>query len=150
MIVHRLCRHDRTGLDGAGGLHADGRWHRLGSRIVYTSATASLALVEVRVHLEMAPRGWVTLEIELADSLIQFLDPATLPTGWTEARDTTQAAGEAWLRDRQSAVLAVPSVVVPTEKNYLLNPIHPASRQITVRSVTPFPFDPRLFRGPSS
>jgi len=150
LIVHRLCRHDRTSLDGVGGLHADGRWHRLGSRIVYTAATVSLALVEVRVHLEMAPQGWVSLEIDLPDSLIQLLDLSSLPPGWSTDRVTTQSVGEAWLRNRQWAAFAVPSVIVPSEVNYLLNPLHPDSSRIKVRSVTPVPFDPRLFRGRSA
>lgn len=118
------------------------------SRIVYTSTTVSLALVEVRVHLEMAPRGWVSLEIDLPDSLIQSLDRSSLPPGLSTDRAITQSVGEAWLRNRLSAAFAVPSVIVPSEVNYLLNPLHPDSSQITVRSVTPFLFDPASFAAP--
>lgn len=86
MIVFRLSRHDRTALDGTGGLYADGRWHRLGSRIVYAASTVSLALVEVRVHHQVAPLGWVSLEIDAASHLIEHLDLGTLPGGWQDDR----------------------------------------------------------------
>ena len=149
MTVFRLCRHDRTALDGTGGLYADGRWHRLGSRIVNAASTVSLALVEVRVHHQMAPLGWVSLEIDVPSHLIEHLDLAILPTGWQDDRNHTQTAGEEWLSGRRSAMLAVPSVIVPREKNYLINPLHPAAVQIRLVESTPFPFDPRLFRGPN-
>ena len=148
MTVFRLCRHDRTALDGTGGLYADGRWHRLGSRIVYAASTVSLALVEVRVHHQMAPLGWVSLEIDAPSHLIEHLDLAILPTGWQDDRNHTQTAGEEWLAGRRSAMLAVPSVIVPRAKNYLINPLHPAAVQIRLVESTPFSFDPRLFGGP--
>ena len=43
-----------------------------------------------------------------------------------------QALGSAWAERRSSAVLAVPSAVIPAETNYLLNPLHPAFGRISI------------------
>jgi RES domain-containing protein len=43
-----------------------------------------------------------------------------------------------------SAVLEVPSVIVETESNYLLNPAHPNFTPLKLGTPGPFEFDPRL------
>ncbi|MBI2497892.1 MAG: RES domain-containing protein, partial [Opitutae bacterium] len=40
--------------------------------------------------------------------------------------------------------LRVPSVVVPGEFNYLLNPAHPDFKRVKIGKPEPFSFDPRL------
>jgi len=52
---------------------------------------------------------------------------------------------DAWVREGRSAVLAVPSAIIPEELNYLLNPAHPGFKTIAVVKPVPFVFDPRLF-----
>jgi RES domain-containing protein len=52
--------------------------------------------------------------------------------------------GDAWARAARTAALAVPSVVVPQETNYLLNPLHGAFSRIRVGKPLAFSFDPRL------
>jgi RES domain-containing protein len=42
-------------------------------------------------------------------------------------------------------VLKVPSVVVKDEFNYIINPLHPKSREIKIAEQKPFSFDARLF-----
>ena len=42
-------------------------------------------------------------------------------------------------------MLRVPSVVVPLESNYVLNPRHPDfAPRVAIGPPLPFPFDPRL------
>ena len=150
MNAFRLCRHDRISLDGVGGLYTDGRWHRRGSRIVYSASTISLAVLESRVHHETAPLGWVALELLIPDELVEKLDQSLLPAGWSIDRTSTQDIGETWLQSKRSAVLGVPSVIVPTELNFLLNPLHPEAPGVAIKSMRPFVFDTRLFRSPGS
>jgi RES domain-containing protein len=61
-------------------------------------------------------------------------------------RGRLQELGTAWARGLSSAVLAVPSVVIPAETNYLLNPLHPAFSQIEIGETQAFFTDLRLFR----
>ena len=114
---------------------------------MYTAATLSLALVETLVHI---PAGllpaYTAVSIDFDDSLVTTLDTKDLPTDWTNdpPAASTKAIGDAWASTAKSAVFRVPSVVVPTECNYLLNPKHPDFRRTVIGTPMPFPFDPRL------
>lgn len=116
---------------------------------MYTSGSLSLALTETLVHL---PAGvlsaYTAIPIEFDDSLVTVLKAKDVPTDWT--RDpppaSTQARGDAWVSAAKSAVLRVPSVVVPVEYNYLVNPGHADFARARIGTPMPFPFDPRLVR----
>jgi RES domain-containing protein len=73
---------------------------------------------------------------------------ATLPAGWRAfpAPEILADLGTRWLRSGRSAVLLVPSALVPQERNYLLNPAHPEFRRIRIRRAEPFSFDPRMWK----
>jgi len=69
-----------------------------------------------------------------------------LPDGWHEFESyhLTQQLGDDWLNDRRSAVLAVPSAIIPAEQIFLLNPQHPDFQSIRLLQVEDFVFDPRI------
>jgi len=141
--------HAKDSLGGEGGVHASGRWHLRGTRIVYTSATLSLATLEVLVHVNraFAPPDLVAVEIDLPSSLeIESLPLSRLPAGWDAypASAAVSELGTRWVASRRSAVLAVPSAVIPRESNYLLNPAHPRFGRVRVVGHAPFSFDSRL------
>ncbi len=114
---------------------------------MYTSATLSLALVETLVHL---PSGvlpaFVAVPLEIDDALVTLLEDKDLPVDWRSdpAPLSTRVVGDAWVRAGTSAALRVPSVVVPTEFSYVLNPGHPGFARVVIGTPMPFPFDPRL------
>ena len=147
MRVWRISNYDT--LDGAGGLRASGRWHSRGRTIVYCAPNPATALLEVLVHAEIdlddIPASYRYLEIEIPDRVsAEVLETRSLPTDWSSQVAATRAAGDEWLASRRSAVLAVPSVIVPETRNFLLNPEHPEAAHIeVVRSYT-HPFDARL------
>ena len=68
--------------------------------------------------------------------------------GWRElaAREQLQAIGSKWAKSGSSAVLAVPSAVIPAERNYLLNPLHLAFAQIEIGEPQTFITDLRLIK----
>lgn len=114
---------------------------------MYVSATLALALVETLVHI---PAGvlpaYTAVPIEFDDSMVTALDAKDLPTDWRSdpAPASTKAIGDAWALAANRAVLKVPSVIVPIEWNYLLNPNHPDFARIRIGTPMSFPFDPRL------
>ena len=151
MRVWRLCRKPYAAepLGGRGGILVAGRWHEKGSRIVYMSATLSLAALEVLVHagVDHVPPDLVAIEVEVPDDLKAAEIPAAaLPRDWRSipAPRRLQQLGARWLRENGSAVLRVPSAVIPSERNYLLNPLHADARRFAVVSLTAFELDPRL------
>jgi RES domain-containing protein len=80
------------------------------------------------------------------ERLIEELPPSSLPPDWDlePPTDSTKSIGDAWVSAASSPVLSVPSVIVPEERNYVLNPNHRLFGQIQLGSPVPCKFDPRL------
>ncbi|MBI9051573.1 MAG: RES family NAD+ phosphorylase [Anaerolineaceae bacterium] len=137
-------------LSGMGGIYVSGRWHSIGHRIVYTSCAASLAALEYLVHVDpsMAPSDLGILQIDVPDDIdIEECDPTQLTPKWRQyypSPEELQDFGTKWLQEKRTTVLAVPSTIMPVEKNYLINPEHKDMSRITVIDETPFSYDPRL------
>jgi RES domain-containing protein len=140
-------RHLATAWDGEGARLAGGRWNSVGVRAVYASGSLSLALVEILVHL---PSGvlpaYSAVPVELDEAVVEMLDPSALPASWMAHPPPreAQAVGDRWVEEGRSAALRVPSVIVPSEFNYVLNPAHADFRKIRIGAAVPFPFDARL------
>jgi RES domain-containing protein len=140
--------HAATAFDGKAAARFGGRWNSPGRRAVYTSATKSLAVLEVLVHLDVGRRlpRFVAFTVEVDAKLVERLAPGRLPRDWRTSRglSATQQLGDEWLATRRALALAVPSIVVPEESNFLLNPAHPAFAGLKISAPTPFVLDPRL------
>jgi RES domain-containing protein len=143
-------KHLGTAWNGEGAKRAGGRWNSVGVRVVYASATLSLALVETLVHL---PGGilpaYSAIRCEIDELLVEVIDPGALPPVWRDYPPPreAQAIGGRWVAEARSAALRVPSVIVPSEFNYVLNPAHPDFARIEIGKPLPFPFDTRLGAG---
>ncbi|OJA34227.1 RES family NAD+ phosphorylase [Burkholderia ubonensis] len=125
-------------LKGIGGLRAGGRWHFAGQPVVYLAEHPALALLETLVHLEIAsvaqlPNGYQLLRVEVPDSV-------------AVAEIAEHDAPAEWLQTKPSALLRVPSAVVPHAHNFLLNPLHPAVAEIRVAEILQAPYDSRILR----
>lgn len=120
---------------------------------VYTAAHLSLAVLELLVHVparEDLPTDLVAIPADFPDDLrIEEVGIAELPPNWrrTPAPGALADRGTAWLTATRTAVLAVPSAVVPREMNYILNPAHPDFRRIILGRAERFDLDPRLGPG---
>jgi RES domain-containing protein len=77
---------------------------------------------------------------------IRTIEEADFPANWNGpvARKKTKDIGTSWAKSGATAVLSVPSVVVPNERNYLLNPAHSDFSRIRFSAPQPFVFDKRL------
>jgi len=148
LVTHRFAE---TAFSGEGARLYGGRWNRKGIPLVYTAGSQSLAMLEMLVQDEPLRANYMMIPATLPDSLvIERIDPAQLPADWRDlaAREQLQALGTDWARRRSSAVLAVPSTVIPMETNYLLNPLHPAYPEIEIGVPQPFITDLRLVKRP--
>lgn len=150
--VWRLCkrRYAASAFDGEGARRYGGRWNPPGLRVVYTSETISLAALEALVHVDPpeAPEDLVVTSVDIPDDIgVTDLAARMLPRTWrsTPAPERLQQLGASWVRAARTAVLSVPSVVVPQERNYLLNPAHPDFARIQIGRPKPFSIDPRLY-----
>ncbi|MGE4536929.1 MAG: RES family NAD+ phosphorylase [Desulfovibrio sp.] len=144
-------QHATTALSGDGAQKYGGRWNTKGKPLIYSAATLSLAALEILVHvqdytlLDAAPCSCIRLEF--APTLVTEVTLQVLPADWQALEHPEcKRIGDAWIGQGQTPVLAVPSVVIPQETNYLINPNHPDFASIFASSPLPFPFDARLIK----
>jgi len=124
-----------------------GRWNRIGTPVIYAAQSASLATLEVLVHYSVLPKDHVLTEIQIPDTLtVMNLHKDRLPDGWNAEVpiQATQDLGEFWVGEGLSAILSVPSSIIPNDSNFILNPAHPAFAEISFQRSLHFRFDPRL------
>ncbi len=137
-------------LSGGGGLLAAGRWHTRGKRIVYLADHPASALLEMLVHMdrELIPSTYRLLHVDVPEPVdIQKVDVERLAGNWRMRPDLTRRVGDEWLDRSSTALLEVPSVIVPLGRNFLLNPGHPDAAKISIADVVDASFDPRLIGG---
>lgn len=143
-------RRRATAFDGEGARLYGGRWNHEGTPLVYCAESLSLAALEQLVHVSspMLLTDYCCISAKFDDSLCGVLERESLPLDWrtTPAPISTRDLGSAWVNSQSSAVLAVPSIIIPSEKNYLLNPSHSDFKRIKIGAPEDFPFDPRLFK----
>jgi RES domain-containing protein len=154
-IVYRIAidapTYEADDLSGKGAEITGGRWNEKGSAVVYAAENRSLACLETLVHLAAGglPFNRYLVEISIHDAVwaaAQRETPASLPVGW-DAQPASRASisfGAAWLRDGRSAVLVVPSALVPEECCVLVNPAHPDSASLSAVKSRRWLYDPRL------
>ena len=145
-LVHQ--NHLSAAFSGEGARLAGGRWNSEGFAVVYAASSLSLALLEIIVHLEFkeALRLYKAIRIEVPDSALEQINPASLPAGWNSRvpHPSTQLTGNHWLRSWSSVVLSVPSAIVLIESNILINPAHPDFHALTIGKPIDLPLDPRV------
>jgi RES domain-containing protein len=124
-----------TAFSGEGARRYGGRWNRKGVPLVYTAGSQSLAMLEILVQDEPLRARYMMIPAEIpADLPVVRMGPEQLPDDWRDpaALETLRSLGAHWVAGMTSAVLAVPSAVVPAETNYLLNPRHPDFARIEI------------------
>jgi len=119
--------------------------------VVYCAESLALAALETLVHVSSAtaPLDLVALTVEIPDSVSTLLvELADLPLGWDSYPHSPacRAIGDAWADAATTAILRVPSVAVPEERNILVNAAHPDAARLRILSQRPFSFDGRLIR----
>jgi RES domain-containing protein len=151
MYVWRISKqqHQATAFSGEGGLYAPGRWHLQGWRVVYTASSLALATLEIFVHLESDRIPLVAIRAEIPDDIaIQEVEIEKLPERWQKISSypQLQKIGKKWLQTCGTAILQVPSAIVPVEFNYLWNPEHPDCQRIRLEPSIVYKLDRRLWK----
>jgi RES domain-containing protein len=135
---------------GEGARLYGGRWNSPGTRILYVAESQSLAVLEILVHLESAQafEHYVLIEVKFESALVTTVEKQKLPTDWQvePAPASLRAIGDDWAAAGISAVLQVPSAIVPHENNFLLNPAHADFSKIHIEPPVDFALAPRLMR----
>ena len=133
---------------GDGARMYGGRWNSKGVPVIYTAGSLALASIEMVVNLP-SPKlleSFVRIPVRFNSKLVEEHLSADFPANWNSRPISpyTRSIGDKWIKEQRSVVLKVPSVVVPEEFNYLLNPMHPDFKKLEVGKPVVYHFDPRL------
>jgi RES domain-containing protein len=155
MRIYRiyLKRRRETAFTGEGARITGARWNLPGTPIIYTCSTLSLCLLEFFVHFDPTAADITRLGLEyrwadVPDSIPRLeTRDSDLPRNWKDIPwpKSTQELGTKWMAEGQYVVISVPSIVVPMERNFLLNPSLPAFSEIKIGPPSGIQMDPRLF-----
>lgn len=141
MLVWRVCRAAFADLSGEGARLYGGRWNSPGRPMLYTAENPALAILEVRVHLDLEPDlipdDYVLMEIAIPDEIAITQLDALPPDAYR--------CGDDWLAGSKNALAKVPSFIAPHSFNVLINPAHPAAAAIAAVGMQRFDFDKRLW-----
>ena len=149
MIVYRVSSSKYADdLTGEGARLHGGRWNHKLTPCLYTAATRALAILEysVNVNIDDIPRALSIASIEIPDTGILIPEQSQLPGDWQQAPapSSTKDLGTALLKQNQYLTIRIPSVVIPEEYNYLINPLHPEMRKVHIVEIKDCVYDLRI------
>ena len=141
--------HVAQAFSGEGARLYGGRWNSKGRSLVYAAESKALAALELLVHVDRAELldSYLCIPLHFDRKWLRVLDPKTLPQEWRNHPPprSIQQIGDQWAALNTSPVLEVPSVPIPGEKKYLINPNHPEFNQLQIGLPELFEFDLRMF-----
>ena len=145
-IIQR--RFAKVAFTGEGARRFGGRWTSLGHAVVYTAQSLALAALEILVHVDSTEllQDYVAIPVTIEEQLIAQVDDSALPNNWRAypAPKATRRIGDVWASRGVVPVLQVPSAVIPSDSNFLLNPSHEDFKKLRIAKAQRFRFDPRL------
>ncbi|HLY41227.1 MAG TPA: RES family NAD+ phosphorylase [Terracidiphilus sp.] len=143
-------RYAAEAFSGTGARRYGGRWNSPGVPMVYASSSLALAAIELFVHIEpnLQPDDLVATAATLPQGEpAQRIESSELPPEWWNSDFAPlRAIGDAWIREKSSFAIEVPSAALREEWNVLVNPAHPRAAEIRIEEPKPFHFDARMFR----
>lgn len=148
MLVYRIAgRKHAADLSGAGAAIHGGRWNKKGTAVLYTSESKELALLETIVHTPpMFVPNLDILTIEIPE-LVTEIEIGSLPPNWSDypAPTILSEMAEKWIKEAQTIALKVPSCIIHSSHNYIINCRHPVyKKMVKVKEHKSFHFDLRL------
>jgi RES domain-containing protein len=151
MEVYRITQQEFTeDLTGNGARLFGGRWNSEGFFALYVSSSRSLALLETLAHtpakmLDVRVYHLIALSVP-ENMLTQKVSVKNLLPGWDapDTRPFTKKIGDTFLSNKRNLMLEVPSVIMPEEINFVINPLHQDMKQVKVINKRRIYFDNRI------
>jgi len=143
-------RHAAAAFDGEGARLYGGRWNSPGTRVAYASDSIALAALEVLAHLPSTAvlQAYSLVSLSFPDESVELLRTTSLPARWRRfpSPSENQAVGDRWVASGRSLILQVPSAIIPSAANFLINPSHPEFSKVAIGRPERFAFDSRLLK----
>jgi RES domain-containing protein len=150
MIVYRLASKKYSNdLSGAGAALHGGRWNKKGTPVLYTGESKEIALLETIVHIPpmIIPKLDV-ITLDIPDDSIKTLEIEMLPVNWSNypAPTVLSEIGQQWVNEADKLALRVPSCIIHSAYNILLNCLHIRYSEVIIIDKSDFKFDFRLIK----
>lgn len=148
MLVYRITGNKYADdLTGSGAAMFGGRWNKKGSPVLYTGENKEIALLETLVHTPamLIPKLDI-FTLEIPDSSITEIEISDLPDNWKvyPAPTILSEIGQRWIEEGKTIALKVPSCIIYSAHNYILNCRHPEYAKVRLLERRNFEFDSRL------
>jgi RES domain-containing protein len=149
MIVYRLApARFANDLTGEGARLFGGRWNHPGIACLYSSESRALAVLEYSVNTgaDHIPPALSIITIDTGTATIEEIPESALPPDWkaTPTTSSTKDFGSEILKSSKAAIIKIPSVIITSEHNFLLNPAHSDARKFKIYELTDFNYDLRI------
>jgi RES domain-containing protein len=152
MRVYRISKrkYGNAAFSGIGSAMKAQRWNSKGIPLVYASESLALATLEILVSIDdyamLSALKFVYFAIDIEPQFIEFVREEDLPPGWASYpySHLTQAIGDRWFKEGRSAFLSVPSAIIRSERNILINPMHEDFKKIRIPEPMKLEIDSRL------
>jgi RES domain-containing protein len=149
MLIYRVgvTKHAKE-LSGEGAKLNGGRWNHIGVPCIYAGESRSIVLLEYSAHVSIndikRALSFTTFFVP-GDSILE-LKAAALPGNWKEFPHPkeTRDMGSKWLQENQYLLFKIPSVIIPSEFIYLINPLHPRIKEVKIDGVEDYAYDLRV------
>lgn len=137
--------------DGEGARRHGGRWNHPGTVVLYLSESLALVALEIFVHLGNAAKdiAFVAFRLEIPEEVeITIFPTRQLPSNWRSEPPPYEAKqiGTDWVKEGKTAILRLPSVIIPTENSFVINPAHRDFKKLSIGKAQKFYFDPRMWK----
>lgn len=151
MIVYRVCSAKySTNISGEGSRkQKNNRWNSFGTSMLYTSDSPALCAVELHQYLppSFIPENYSLLRIEIPDEDYLVVDESFFDSEkWIEEVTITQTLGDFFIQEEEYLILKVPSAMISSCFNYLINPNHKDFNKVKIVDSLAFPIQGKLFK----
>ncbi len=153
MEVYRITQETFSAdLTGNGSRLYGGRWNPEGVFALYASQSRSLALLENIVHTPVSilkEKTYIIVTLHIPDdAATEVINIKDLPSNWDafQIQPVTRNIGNRFFQKASGLLLQVPSVLMPEEYNYVLNPLIPAMKEVKIIHTRPLVFNDRLMQ----
>jgi RES domain-containing protein len=156
MTVYRFSKRVCSNFFGTDGTRQfGGRWSSIGTPVLYTCDSKSLAFSELTIHvpLLLLPEKYFLISILLPENIKSQIAVLRIPPkGWNYRKLSNQAQqlGDKFMRNNTHLCLQVPSAIINGAYNYLLNPAHPDFKKLKVGCVELFATASPLYIDPKT
>jgi RES domain-containing protein len=148
MTIYRITgKKHASDISGSGAAVYGGRWNKKGTAVLYTGENKEIALLETIVHIPHAMIPALSiLTIEIPNNSIQEIKIKDLPSNWANypAPSILAEITEKWVETAVSIALKVPSSIISSSSNFILNCRHPEYNKVKIIALEEFHFDSRL------